>query len=188
MKIQFYKNLLLLDFQSENIKLGDCTLMGGVHCNQCIILHHSVISMWSWQSPFIWLRIILNDVNCQLRLHPTRDSRGYFLATKRATKGVAKRREKQKELQSGEKKLWYRLLTLLNMPPQSSCTFHFQSQFLTLEISLVNRQTVFYKDCHWLSWGGRSNRFFTGVIQEDYERDSGDCDTIITNSWLADLG
>ena len=68
---------------------------------------------------------------------------------------------------------------------QSRCAFHFQSQLLTLEISLVYRQTVFYKDCHWLSGGGRSNRFFTGVIQEDYERYSSDNDTIITNLFMA---
>ena len=57
------------------------------------------------------------------------------------------------ESRSGEKNLWDRLLSLLNMPPQSRYAFHFQSPFLTLEISLVDRQTAFYKDCHWLSRG-----------------------------------
>ena len=53
--------------------------------------------------------------------------------------------------------------------------------------NFIGRSTNrFYKDCHWLSRGGLSNRFFYWRIQEDYERDSSDRDKIITNSWLAD--
>ena len=64
------------------------------------------------------------------------DSRGYFLAMKRATKErVAKRREKP-------------LVQAVNPSEhaaQSRCAFHFQSQLLSLEISLVDRQTVFIR-------------------------------------------
>ena len=96
---------------------------------------------------------------------------------KRATKeGVAKRREKP-------------LVQAVNLSEHAApITLRFplpESSFDSGDF--IGRSTNrFYMDCHWLSRGGRSNRFSAGVIQEDYERDSSDRDKIITNSWLAD--
>ena len=105
------------------------------------------------------------------------DSRGYFLAMKRATKErVAKRREKP-------------LVQAVNPSEHAApITLRFPLPESTFEPGdFIGRSTNrFYKDCHWLSQGGRSNRFSTGLIQEDYERDISDRDKIITNSWLAD--
>ena len=126
------------------------------------VLSSPLIAFWFWASE---------------SKRNTLDSRGYFLAMKRAAKeGVAKRREKPL-LQAVNPSEHAASITLRFPLPESSFN----------PGDFIGRSTNrFYKDCHWLSRGGRSNRFFTGVIQEDYERDSSDRDKIITNSWLAD--
>ena len=93
----------------------------------------------------------------QCTVFPTLDSRGYFLALKRATKeGVSKRREKPLEQAINPSEHAAPITLRLPLPESSFDPGDF-----------IGRSTNrFYKDCHWLSRGGRSNRFFTGVIQE----------------------